>query len=121
MNKEYKKKFPNVWLEITVYAPDHKKKSVVGKIEFELFDDCPITCENFKCLCTGEMGTGVSGKELWYKGCKFHRIIPEFMIQAGDITMGDGTGGESIYGYWFEDENFKHKHLPFSLSMANNG
>ena len=73
------------------------------------------------CLCTGEMGVGVFGKQLHYKGSRFHRIVPEFMIQGGDVTHNDGTGGESIYGYWFRDENFKHKHEAFSLSMANNG
>ncbi len=97
------------------------EKKVIGKIEFELFDDCPRTSENFRCLCTGEKGIGKSGKPLHYRGNRFHRIIPDFMLQAGDITKQDGTGGESIYGYSFEDENFIHKHEPFSLSMANNG
>merc|ERR1712083_1138392 len=65
---------------------------------------------------------GKSGKPLHYKGCSFHRIIPEFMCQGGDFTNGDGTGGESIYGEKFEDENFKIKHTkPGLLSMANAG
>ena len=90
---------------------------------FKLFCDVMITAENFKCLCTGEKGVGVSGKKLHYRGNKFHRIIPGFMIQGGDITHGDGTGGESIYGGKpFDDENFIHKHKATgTLAMANCG
>ena len=65
---------------------------------------------NIPLPIAGEKGTGKSGKPLHYKGSSFHRIIPSFMIQGGDFTLGDGRGGESIYGHKFDDENFKLKH-----------
>ncbi|MET7981979.1 MULTISPECIES: peptidylprolyl isomerase [unclassified Streptomyces] len=100
----------NVFFEVTA---DGKP---LGRIEFKLFDDVvPKTARNFRELATGEHGYG-------YEGSPFHRVIPDFMLQGGDFTRQNGTGGKSIYGEKFADENFTLKHTkPGQLSMANAG
>jgi len=110
---------PRVWFDIEIGS------EAAGRVEFELFSSVtPKTAENFRALSTGETGNGKSGKPLWFKSSAFHRIIPGFMCQGGDITRGNGMGGESIYGSTFEDEWEKGviKHTePGLLSMANRG
>ncbi|KAF3641778.1 Peptidyl-prolyl cis-trans isomerase CYP19-2 [Capsicum baccatum] len=110
-------KNPKVFFDILI------GQAKAGRVVMELFKDkAPKTAENFRALCTGEKGVGQLGKPLHYKGSGFHRIIPQFMCQGGDFTRGNGTGGESIYGAKFADENFNVKHTtPGLLSMANSG
>ncbi|RDW72738.1 peptidylprolyl isomerase [Aspergillus mulundensis] len=100
----------NVFFDITADG------APLGRVEFKLFDDVvPKTARNFRELATGQHGFG-------YKGSPFHRVIPQFMLQGGDFTRQNGTGGKSIYGEKFADENFQLKHTkPYQLSMANAG
>ena len=94
----------------------------LGTIEIKLYFEMKRTSYNFMCLCTGELGIGELGKPLHFKGSKFHRIVPGFCIQGGDIINGDGTGGESVYGGVFNDEGFYFKHnKKYVVGMANLG
>lgn len=118
MGKKEKVDRPRCFFDISIDGAPR------GRVVFELFSDvCARTCENFRALCTGEKGRGITtDKPLHYKNCAFHRVVKDFMVQGGDFTAGNGTGGESIYGGTFADENFILKHdKPYMLSMANRG
>ncbi|PUU74340.1 cyclophilin-like domain-containing protein [Tuber borchii] len=105
------------WFDIAYTAPNGTVEQW-GRINFRLYDDIvPRTAKNFRDLCTHEQGP-----EMGYRGSKFHRVIGNFMAQGGDFTRHNGTGGKSIYGEKFADENFIKKHeKPYLLSMANAG
>ena len=141
-NKKTKAAYSNMFSKISVYddkeapvvpglSPDNPKVffditiggEAKGRITMLLYADVtPKTAENFRALCTGEKGKASTGQALHYKGSPFHRVIQGFMIQGGDFTRQDGTGGESIYGEKFADENFSVKHTEEGqLSMANAG
>ncbi|KAL7531885.1 hypothetical protein ACHAWF_003946, partial [Thalassiosira exigua] len=109
-----------VYLDVLI----DEEEPIRGRIVIGLFGNAaPKTAENFRSLCACDKGRGeISGKPLCYAGSSFHRIIPNFMIQGGDITEDNGVGGESIYGGYFEDETFEVKHNKLYLvSMANKG
>lgn len=108
---------PRVFMDITIDGVS------AGRIIFQLYVDIvPKTSENFRALCTGERGKSPSGHSLHYKNSIFHRVIPEFMIQGGDFTKRNGTGGESIYGAPFPDEDLSLAvDAPGLLVMANRG
>jgi peptidylprolyl isomerase len=106
---------------VVKYSPEKGKPAKEERIDFELFDNVvPKTARNFAELCRGFQTP--DGKVIGYKGSSFHRIIPGFMLQGGDFTRHNGTGGRSIYGEKFADENFELRHTgPGILSMANAG
>lgn len=110
-------KNPLVFVDIETPEQD------LGRMVFELRRDIvPKTTENFLKLCIGGSGKTTNGLDMWYKGTPVTRILPAYYLQGGDITQGDGTGGESVFGAKFDDENFLLKHDSRGiLSMANEG
>lgn len=117
MNDLTDKDNPIVFLDVAIGSEK------VGRIIIELFKNVvPQTAENFRALCTGEKGVGTKAMRLHYKGSIFHKVVSQFMIQGGDIINFNGTSGESIYGPYFNDENFTLKHRSAGLlSMVNEG
>ena len=107
-----------VFLDLKINDEEEPKRVII-----QLFNDIvPKTCLNFKNLCTGEKGVTEQGVNLHYKNSVFHRAIPGYIIQGGDITEGNGTGGMSSFEKLFEDENFTVKHnKPGIVTMANYG
>ncbi|KAJ1032893.1 hypothetical protein NDA18_001615 [Ustilago nuda] len=115
---------PIVYLDISFANSPAPSRTGANRIVLELYKHLvPRTAENFRYLCTNsDNKTASTGQSLSFKNSVFHRVIPKFMIQGGDFTRGDGTGGESIYGEKFEDEDLTGRHdRPFLLSMANAG
>lgn len=106
---------PRVFLDVAI------GDKAIGRMTIHLFNDVvPITCENFRALCTGETGLGYWMRPRWYKNTPFHRIVPGFMAQGGDFNFHDGKMGESIYGKYFRDEKFAFSHSQRGLlSMAS--
>lgn len=106
-----------VAIHVSIGGIKQKKPIVLGLF----MKQTPKTAKNFLTICKGKFRSKYTGKTMHYSNTLFHRVIPKFMMQGGDFTAGDGTGGESIYGYKFKDENFKVKFAKGVIAMANAG